>query len=242
MPHFPAGVLMKKITIPAFVLTLALFLAACEKKSTEEQAPPEGNQPATTSSPGAAAGGRESAMKQAEAKATPAPVVVPSGAVLTVRLGETLSSKTAEAGQGFSATLAKAVMVGEKEAIPAGATCAGTVTSAKSAGKFKGGASLALKLNSITVGGNTYDIQTSGVAQATKGKGKRTAAMIGGGAGAGALIGGLAGGGKGAAIGALVGGGAGTAGSAFTGNRDITLPAETALSFTLATPLELKTK
>jgi hypothetical protein len=235
---------MKKITIPAFVLTLALLLAACEKKSTEEQAPPEGNQPATTSSPGAAAGGRENAMKQAEAKAkaTPAPLVVPSGAVLTVRLGETLSSKTAEAGQGFSATLAKAVMVGEKEAIPAGATCAGTVTSAKSAGKFKGGASLALKLNSITVGGSTYDIQTSGVAQATQGKGKRTAAMIGGGAGAGALIGGLAGGGKGAAIGALVGGGAGTAGSALTGNRDITLPAETALSFTLATPLELKTK
>jgi hypothetical protein len=234
---------MKKVTIPAFVLTLALFLAACGKKSTEEQAPPEG-QSATTSSQGAAAGGGSTgnAMKQAEAKATPAPLVVPSGTVLTVRLGETISSKTAEAGQGFSATLAKAVMVGGKEAIPAGATCAGTITSAKSAGKFKGGASLALKLNSITVGGTTYDIQTSGVAQATKGKGKRTAAMIGGGAGAGALIGGLAGGGKGAAIGALVGGGAGTAGSALTGNRDITLPAETALSFTLASPLELKTK
>ena len=37
--------------------------------------------------------------------------------------------------------------------------------------------------------------------------------MIGGGAGVGALIGGLAGGGKGAAIGTLVGGAAGTAGA-----------------------------
>jgi len=64
--------------------------------------------------------------------------------------------------------------------------------------------------------------------------------MVGGGAGLGALIGGLAGGGKGAAIGALAGAGAGTAGTAFTGNKDVVLPAETALSFKLDQPLELK--
>jgi hypothetical protein len=64
--------------------------------------------------------------------------------------------------------------------------------------------------------------------------------MIGGGAGAGALIGALAGGGKGAAIGALVGGGAGTAGSAYTGNRDVTLPAESAVSFKLESSLRVE--
>jgi hypothetical protein len=64
--------------------------------------------------------------------------------------------------------------------------------------------------------------------------------MIGGGAGAGALIGALAGGGKGAAIGALVGGGAGTAGSAYTGNGDVTLPAESAVSFRLESALQLE--
>ena len=64
--------------------------------------------------------------------------------------------------------------------------------------------------------------------------------MIGGGAGLGALIGGLAGGGKGAAIGAVAGAGAGTAGTVFTGNKDVVLPAESALSFRLNQPLELK--
>jgi hypothetical protein len=59
-------------------------------------------------------------------------------------------------------------------------------------------------------------------------------------AGVGALIGGLAGGGKGAAIGALAGAGAGGAGSAFTGNKDVVLPAESAVSFKLEVPLELK--
>ena len=64
--------------------------------------------------------------------------------------------------------------------------------------------------------------------------------LAGGGAGLGALIGGLAGGGKGAAIGAAAGAGAGGAGAAFTGNKEIVLPAESALSFTLAQPLEVK--
>jgi len=74
----------------------------------------------------------------------------------------------------------------------------------------------------------------------SKGKGKRTAAMVGGGAGGGALIGGLAGGGKGAVIGGLIGAAAGTGGAGLTGNRDITLPAETALDFKLARSVEIR--
>ena len=72
-----------------------------------------------------------------------------------------------------------------------------------------------------------------------KGKGKRTAATTGGGAAGGALIGGIAGGGKGAAIGAGIGAAAGFLGGTFTGNKQIEVPAESALSFTLAQPLTL---
>ena len=73
-----------------------------------------------------------------------------------------------------------------------------------------------------------------------KGKGKRTAVMAGGGAALGALIGGLAGHGKGAAVGAVAGGGAGTGGAAFTGNKDIVLPAESAVTFTLSQSLQVQ--
>jgi hypothetical protein len=161
-------------------------------------------------------------------------LVVPAGTSLVVRLGSTLDTKTAQAGQEFSGTLARSVVVKNEVAIPSGAGVRGSVVNSKSPGKFKGEGVLAITLNSINVGGTPTQIATSTFSQGVKGKGKRSAVAIGGGTGAGALIGGLAGGGKGAAIGALVGAGAGTAGAAFTGNKDLQIPAETAITFRLA--------
>ena len=168
------------------------------------------------------------------------PITVPAGTEITVKLEQAVGSKISNSGDTFTATVAEPVSVDGKVVIPEGSEATGTVVDAKSRGRFKGAARLELKLDSVTVGGSSYKLETASVNRTMKGKGKRTAGFIGGGAAAGAVIGALAGGGKGAAIGAVVGGGAGTAGAAFTGNKDITFPAESALSFGLLQPVEIK--
>lgn len=161
------------------------------------------------------------------------PVVVPTGTRIRVRLAQTLSTKENQTGDSFSGTLVSPVAVDGQTVIPAGARARGVVTEAKAQGRFKGHAVLAIRLDSIRSGGQTYMVRTSHVERVEQGKGKRSAAMTGGGAGFGAIVGGLAGGGKGALVGGLLGGGGGAAGSAFTGNKNLVLPAESVVTFDL---------
>jgi hypothetical protein len=74
------------------------------------------------------------------------PLVVPQGTVLTVRLGEGLSSKESQPGQTFTASLVNPVEADGRVVIPAGATATGTVVAAHAAGKFKGASLLQIKL------------------------------------------------------------------------------------------------
>ena len=217
---------------------LMFTLVACSKKPADTASNSASQDMAAPSN---AAGGNAMSSPAAPAPAAPEPqpLVVPAGTTLTVRLGESVGSKISSPGQSFSATLASPVTVDGNTVIPAGASARGTVVDAKPLGRFKGGALLELRLNSITVNGTEQRIKTSAVSRTLKGKGKRTAVMAGGGTALGAIIGGLAGGGKGAAIGAAAGAGAGTGGAAFTGNKEIVLPAESALSFRLTSPLEV---
>lgn len=226
------------LSIVAVSLLLVALGCSSNPSNTASSSDSSATSPAGGSPESTAAGSGGST--RAAVKPVVETVVVPAGTTLTVRLGQSLGSKLSTSGQSFTASLASPVEVGGKAVIPSGAEAHGVVTDAKPLGRFKGGAVLQIRLNSITVAGAEHSIETSAVTRAEKGKGKRTAVMAGGGAAVGALIGGLAGGGKGAAIGALAGGGAGTAGAAYTGNKDIVLPAESAVTFKLEAPLELK--
>jgi hypothetical protein len=225
-----------KFRIGVLILSFSLLgSVACTKPSQP------GDNSATQNPDSNAQGNSASAPAAAEPKPrAPESITVPSGKVLTVSLADAVGSKLSQPGQSFGGSLAKAVDVNGEVAIPAGARVEGSVVDAKPLGHFAGGALLQLKLNSITVSGEQLPLQTATFTQSIKGKGKRTGVMAGGGAGLGALVGALAGGGKGAAIGAAAGAGAGTAGSALTGNKEIVLPAETAVSFTLSAPLKIK--
>jgi hypothetical protein len=154
---------------------------------------------------------------------------IPAGTPISVRIGSTISSGTAQAGQSFDGTLAKSVVVNGTTVAKAGDAVRGTITSAKSSGRLHAPGYVSLRLTQV--GGQS--VHTSAVGRKGKGHAKGNTIKIGGGAAAGALIGGLAGGGKGAAIGTLAGAGAGTGVAAATGKEEAVIPAEAVLSFTV---------
>jgi hypothetical protein len=179
-----------------------------------------------------AAGAAARPTEPAQARVT----TIPSGTRVAVSLSQTLSASRNNAGDSFSGVLSEPLAVEGRTIFPRGTEVTGTVAAAKGRGRFKGAGDLAIELTSI---GGTR-VSTDAYEKSQGGKGKRTAGMIGGGAGIGALIGGLTGGGKGALIGGLAGAGAGTAASAYTGNKDVVIPAESIVSFTLTAPVTVR--
>jgi len=123
--------------------------------------------------------------------------------------------------------------------VPKGLNVNLKIVAANSAGKFSGTSELTVSLDSFTYQGKTYRLSSSNVQEKGESRGKRSGAVIGGGAVLGAIIGGLAGGGRGAAIGAGVGAGGGTAVQATTKGQQVRIPAETHLDFTLRDPLDV---
>ncbi len=170
--------------------------------------------------------------------AQPAEVTVPAGTNLTVRINQRISVKTNRAGDSFDGEVAEPVLGDNNTVvIPKGAPVGGMIEAAHRRGHFKGASILELRLTSLTLNGTSYRLDTRDLTRTKKGKGKRSAAFIGGGSGLGMLIGGVATGGTGLLIGGLAGAGAGTAAAGLTGNRDIEIPAESIVRFRLANDL-----
>lgn len=235
-----------RFRLPAVLVASAILSLCGCKPSQPAPAPsstavPGGTQGRTLNSDGTvtpAPGTGQAAAPATGQSAVPSPpapvsVTAPAGTRVAVRITETLSASKDEVGDGFSGVLDAPVVSHGATLFARGTRVTGTVVAAKGRGRFKGSGALGIELT--TIGG--VRVHTEEYEKELKGKGKRTGGFIGGGAGLGALIGGLAGGGKGAVIGGLAGAGAGTAGAAYTGNKDVVIPSESLVAFHLAAPV-----
>ena len=164
------------------------------------------------------------------------PVTLSSGLLLSIRTSEPLDSKRVKPGDFFQGTVAQSVYVGNVLAIPRGASVTGRVVDVKKPGELKGGASIALQLTALSLGGNSYSLTTDTFDTSSPGKGGYTAGNTVGAAALGAAIGAIAGGGPGAAIGAVAGTGVGLGASAATPGPRSVVPPESLISFHLTSP------
>lgn len=166
-------------------------------------------------------------------------VTVPAGTRILVRTTDPIDSSKQQAGYRFTASLETNLQAEDVVVAPRGTTVYGRLTQAKSAGRMSGGANLTLELSDIVIGGTAYPLMTTPYEMRSEGKGKKTGRRILGGAGLGAMIGGIAGGGTGAAIGAVSGAALGTGVSAAKPGQQVQVPSESLIEFMLEQPVSL---
>lgn len=170
---------------------------------------------------------------------------IPAGTQLSIRTNEAIKADKNSAGRTYSAEIAQDIQGANGQIlVPRGSPATLTVGQVSSGGVLGTGSSeVGLGLQSITVNGQTYNVQSEAQKVAGDrgiGANKRTAEMTGGGALLGTLVGAVAGGAKGAIIGAVVGGGAGAAAQVMTKGSEVNVPAESVLTFKLDQPLILQ--
>jgi hypothetical protein len=166
-------------------------------------------------------------------------ITVPAGTRILIRMIDSIDTTKQKAGFRFTASLETNLQAEDAVVAPRGTTVYGKLVSAESAGRMKGSSELTLELTDIMINNTAYPLLTSTYEIKGKGEGSNTAKKVVGGAGLGALIGGIAGGGKGAGIGALIGGAGGTAIAGSKKGQQLSIPSETLLEFRLEQPVAL---
>ena len=166
-----------------------------------------------------------------------------AGTRLTVRTTNTLSTKTLQNGDTFTATLEEPLVEGNWVIASKGSTVEGRIVESDPGGRVKGVASLSVALAKLhTADGQVLDISSNTFTVQAKSSEGKDAAKIGIGAGVGAAIGAIAVGGKGAATGAAAGAGAGTGVVLATRGNPAEISSETVLTFTLSAPVHVMEK
>lgn len=164
---------------------------------------------------------------------------VASGTAITVSLIDALSTETNKTGDTFTASLTEPIVVNGNIVAEKGDKVTGRVKDVEEPGRVKGRARLELVLSDITTSGKIYHLSTEPFTVVGGDSKDRDAAIIAGGAGAGAIIGAVTGGKKGAALGAIIGGGTGTTAVLITKGQQLELKPETRINFVLSDDVNL---
>jgi hypothetical protein len=180
--------------------------------------------------------------------APPAPttLTLPAGTHFDMAAGDTITSRTAKAGDPFTARVIEDVRnAAGRIVIPAGSQVNGTISDVKPAPNPRTPGTLTLAVSSITIRGTNYPLEASidSLETVHKGRGITTgdAAKVGAGAAAGAILGRVIGGNKrGTIIGGIVGGAAGAGVAATSKDSDIVLPAGAHIIVTVTKPLTVR--
>jgi hypothetical protein len=169
-----------------------------------------------------------------------------SGTHFDMAAADTITSRTAKAGDAFTARVVADVKNAQgKVVIPAGSVVHGTIADVKPAPNPSTPGTLTLAVSSVTVRGTDYPLEASidSLETVRHGRGVTTgdAAKVGAGAVAGAIIGRVVGGNKkGTVIGGVVGGAVGAGVAATSKDSDIVLPAGAHILVTLTKALTVR--
>jgi hypothetical protein len=166
-------------------------------------------------------------------------ITVPAGMRILVRMIDSIDTAKQKTGYRFTASLETNLQAEDVIVAPRGTIVYGRLAQASSSGRMSGSSQLMLELTDVVINGTAYPLLTSTYEIKGKGEGKKTAGKILGGAGLGALIGGIAGGGTGAAIGVLAGAAGGTAIAASKKGEQLQIPSESLIEFRLEQPVKL---
>lgn len=171
--------------------------------------------------------------KVAEVKLT-----VPGSTELVVVLEDSVQTNKNKVGDHFTGHIVRSVEVTDKTAVPQGAKVDLVITKLVKGGTLKTPPEIGFTISDIILpGGKNYPVAASEIYQKGRSHTGREVGMIGGGAAAGAIIGGMVGKGKGAVVGGVAGAAAGTGLAAATGRQNLVYALGQSVTFTLIQPL-----